>query len=159
LKNDIASFLMTLAVANVSFAWNSAALAIEPGHYLCQIEKARGVTAQHGRSVRLRDAPASFLVDAADGPIFGDDLLQPPRALDVYNPETGYGFVVRSPAGLFSSQMTGLRSTDGRTYSQADMTILFLDGERFIAYGLLDTQSFAGVAIYSGACKVMQGEK
>jgi hypothetical protein len=158
-RDKVASLLMALIIANVSFAWNSAALAIEPGHYFCQIEKARGVTAQHGRSVRLRDAPASFLVDAADGPIFGDDLLQPPRALDVYDPETRYGFVVRSPAGLFSSQMTGLRSSDGRAYSQADMTILFSDGERFIAYGLLDTQSFAGIAIYSGACKVKQGEK
>ena len=146
-------FMTAIVVATGASAMISAAQALDPGKYECQVRKSLGVKGGTGEKIKLPDAPVLFQLEIGEGPVFGDQLRENPlRRTDVYEPEPRPTFVARISATMFATPADRLISFDRRTFSDAEMSLVLSDDGEYLAYGSPHGGELFGVAIYAGAC-------
>ena len=143
-------FAGTAVLLVVTFTASSVR-AIEAGDYRCEVDSAVGVT-NDGSKVELEKAPRAFRLTAVNAPVMPDELRNPRRALERYEPEEAAPLSAGIDARLFDRPVSALRSKNGLVYSQGANVLVFSDDGAFVAYGIADRGVLEGVAIYSGKC-------
>ncbi|MCB2096890.1 MAG: hypothetical protein KDE05_04595 [Parvularculaceae bacterium] len=137
----------------------TAALALSPGTYECRIAAAISVEAGSGVVTEIADRPQSFLLEIGEGPVFGDELKNPPlRTTDKYvppgdRPGARPVMVARIKTPLFADHADRLLSSDRSAFHGAGASVALADDGAFVAYGKFDSKTAPGAAVYSGVCE------
>lgn len=140
---------MALVVATVL----AKASAVEPGVYVCEIERAILVD-RSAHTQRFSSAPDSFIFRAYASRVTPEQLQSDLRSTDGVNPE-GPSFVTAAVEGpIFRDTLNALRSMNGRQYVQGAVVIDIQPDGEMSAYGPYQVASEVKLAVYSGSCLV-----
>ncbi len=144
-----------LAIALAVATSLTAARAVEPGTYVCVIERVI-VVDRSTRTTHLSDAPQSFVFRAYASTVTPEQLQSNLRSTNVINPEASTSVTAAVEGALFSQTLNAMQSKNGRRYIQGSAVVDIQPDGSMSAYGPYRVESETNLAVYAGACEVSE---